>query len=186
MSDDAQPPRWICVFCGARSGSLSAYTEAAQALGEAMADKGINLVYGGSGLGIMSTVANAVLDRGGQATGVIPHHLIEKEEVAGRSTQLYVVKSMHERKSLMYRMSDAFLVLPGGYGSMDELMEVLTWSKLELHDKPVALLNIAGYYDALLQWFDHARDSGFIGAGDRELVQASDTVEGVLKVLGWE
>lgn len=186
MSDDAQPPRWICVFCGANSGSRSVYLDTARALGEAMAAKGINLVYGGSGLGIMAAVANAVLDRGGRATGVIPHHLIEKEKMAGRSTQLYVVKSMHERKSLMYKMSDAFIVLPGGFGSMDELMEVLTWSKLELHDKPVALLNIAGYYDALLSWFDHARENGFLGARDRELVLASDTVEGILKVLGCE
>jgi uncharacterized protein (TIGR00730 family) len=93
---------------------------------------------------------------------------------------------MHDRKGLMYKLADGFVALPGGYGSMDELLETLTWSKLGLHDKPVAMMNVGGYFDPLIQWFDHARDSGFIGSDDRELVQTADTVNGVLKALGWD
>jgi uncharacterized protein (TIGR00730 family) len=184
MSEQARSVRRICVFCGARPGNLADYTDSARALGQALVEKGIGLVYGGSGLGMMAVLAETVLDGGGDVIGVIPHHLIEQEKMAGRTTQLYVVKSMHDRKSLMYRLADAFVALPGGYGSMDELMETLTWSKLRLHDKPIAMMNVRGFYDPLIQWFDRARESGFIGIDDRELVQIADSVEGVLKVLG--
>ncbi|QHY99220.1 LOG family protein ORF6 in fasciation locus [Streptomyces sp. S4.7] len=183
MSEQSRPVRWVCVFCGARPGDKASYADSAHALGEVLAEKGIGLVYGASGLGLMGVLAKAVLDGGGDVIGVIPHHLVEREQMAGQATQLYLVKSMHDRKSLMYRLADAFVVLPGGYGSMDELMETLTWSKLGLHEKPTAILNVEGYYDPLIQWFDRARESGFIDIKDRELVQIADSVEGVLKAL---
>jgi uncharacterized protein (TIGR00730 family) len=184
MSTERRPLRSVAVFCGAQSGNLAAYCDSARELGLALAERGLRLVYGGSSLGIMATVAHAVLDNGGHAVGVIPHHLIEKEKVAGKATHIYVVKSMHARKSLMYHLSDAFVALPGGLGTLDELFEVLTWAKLGLHGKPVAVLNTGAYFDHLLSWLDHAHETGFLGSDGHELLRCAETVDGLLDQIG--
>ena len=184
MSIQRRPMRSMAVFCGAQAGNLAAYGDSARELGAAMAERRLRLVYGGSSLGIMATVADAVLDNGGQAVGIIPHHLIEKEEIAGNATHIYVVKSMHARKSLMYQLSDAFVALPGGFGTLDELFEVLTWAKLGLHGKPVGVLNTGGYFDHLLSWLDHARDTGFLSSDGHELLRCAATVDGLLDRIG--
>jgi cytokinin riboside 5'-monophosphate phosphoribohydrolase len=176
-------PSQICVFCGAKSGLFDGYTDFAERLGTELARQGIGLVYGGSRLGLMGTIAQAVLAEGGVVTGIIPAHLVDKEKVAGSNTQLYVVKNMHERKSLMYRLSDGFVALPGGFGTMDELLEIATWAKLNLHSKPITLANVGGYFESMLEWFDRAVADGFLTPGDRRLVRSADTVDGVLDQL---
>jgi uncharacterized protein (TIGR00730 family) len=184
MPVPTRAPRTVCVFCGAKSGNHTDYIDIAAELGVGLAKHGIRLVYGGSGLGVMAAIANAVIDAGGEVVGVIPHHLVEMEQVTSKVTHTYVVKSMHARKSLMYKLSDAFVALPGGMGTLDELFEVLTWTKLGLHSKPVTLLNTKGYFDHLLRWLDHARDTGFVGGGDHGILRISETVDDVLADLG--
>ncbi len=160
----------ICVFCGSKEGTRPAYAEAAKVLGSLLAREGIGLVYGGGGIGLMKLLADAVLDAGGQVTGVIPHALTIQKIAHPRVTDLRIVGSMHERKALMAELSDSFIALPGGYGTLEEFCEVLTWAQLGLHQKPCGLLNVAGFYDPLLAQLDLQVADGFLSPAMRTLV----------------
>jgi hypothetical protein len=160
----------ICVFCGSNIGSRPIYRERAQRLGEALAQRGLGLVYGGGRVGLMGALADAALAAGGEVIGVIPHMLSAKEIAHGGLTQMHLVSTMHERKALMADLADAFIALPGGYGTLDELCEILTWAQLGLHQKPCALYNIEGYYDPLLTLLDHAAAEKFLRPEHRALV----------------
>jgi hypothetical protein len=153
----------ICVYCGSSDGARPEYRQAAAALGRAMVKNDIDLVYGGASVGLMGTLADTVLDGGGKVTGVIPESLVNREISHPGLTELVVVNSMHERKSMMAELSDAFIALPGGIGTMDELFEILTWAHLGIHNKPCALLNVAGYYDHLNAFVNYGVNQGFIG-----------------------
>lgn len=152
----------ICVYCGSSDGARPEYRQAAAAFGRAMAEKEIDLVYGGASIGLMGTLADTVLDGGGKVTGVIPEPLINREISHSGLTELVVVSSMHERKSMMAELSDAFVALPGGIGTMDELFEILTWAHLGIHKKSCGLLNVAGYYDHLKAFIQHGVNQRFI------------------------
>jgi uncharacterized protein (TIGR00730 family) len=173
----------ICVFCGANHGKRPAYREAAHTVGELLAQRGITLVYGGGNVGLMGTVADACLASGGHVIGVIPKALAEKEIAHAGLTELRVVGSMHERKALMADLADAFLSLPGGFGTWDEFCEVLTWSQLGLQKKACAFLNVEGYYDALLSLANRAADDGFIRPEHRELLLVDTEAERLLDRL---
>jgi uncharacterized protein (TIGR00730 family) len=154
----------VCVYCGSREGSKPAYAQAARDLGAALARRGIGLVYGGGRIGLMGVVADAVLAEGGSVTGVIPRALVSKEVAHLDLKDLRVVGSMHERKALMAELSDAFIAMPGGFGTFEEMFEVLTWAQLRFHQKPCGLLNVEGFYDGLLSFLDHAMAEDFIRA----------------------
>ncbi|HEY0017713.1 MAG TPA: TIGR00730 family Rossman fold protein [Longimicrobium sp.] len=160
----------ICVFCGSSPGVRPEYADAARAMGRALAGQGMGLVYGGGRVGLMGIVADAVMQAGGEAVGVIPEALMRREVGHAALTELHVVGSMHERKALMADLSDGFVAMPGGYGTFEEFCEVITWSQLGIHPKPCALLNVAGYYDALLAMFDHGVAEGFIRPQHRAMV----------------
>ena len=160
----------ICVFCGSSPGVRPEYAEAARAMGAALAQRGMGLVYGGGRVGLMGIVADAVMQAGGEAVGVIPEALMRREVGHASLTELHVVASMHERKALMADLSDGFIAMPGGYGTFEEFCEVITWSQLGIHPKPCGLLNVAGYYDAMLAMFDHGVAEGFIRPQHRALV----------------
>lgn len=164
----------ICVFCGSRPGLLPEYAEAAAELGRILAAMEMGLVYGGGGIGLMRIIAESVLDAGGHVTGIIPRALAEKEIALTRLDDLRIVSSMHERKALMAELSDGFIALPGGIGTIEEFVEVLTWAQLGIHHKPCGLLNISGYYDQLLAFFDHMADHGFISRESLEMVLVDD------------
>jgi uncharacterized protein (TIGR00730 family) len=160
-----QPARQIqrlCVFCGSSTGSRPDYAEATVQLGKALANSGVALVFGGGRVGLMGILADSVLAAGGQAIGVIPRALVEKEIAHASLTKLHVVESMHQRKAMMANLADAFLLLPGGFGSWEEFCETVTWLQLGIHRKPCAVLNVAGYYDGLLSLADHALAEGFL------------------------
>jgi uncharacterized protein (TIGR00730 family) len=163
----------ICVFCGSRDGALADYVAQAEALGKALVGAGHGLVYGGAQVGLMGAVANAVLHSGGEATGVIPSALSKKEIAHDGLTELHVVDSMHERKALMNELSDAFIAMPGGGGTLEELFEVFTWAQLGIHHKPIGLLNVAGFYDKLLAFVDHAVSQQFLIEAHRQLILVS-------------
>jgi uncharacterized protein (TIGR00730 family) len=160
----------ICVFCGSSSGTGEIYIESARAVGRLLCERNIELVYGGGRVGLMGAVADACLAAGGRVTGVIPQLLVDKEVAHRGLTELRVVQTMHERKALMADLADAFLALPGGYGTWDELCEVLTWSQIGIHRKASALLNVNGYYDPLLAMVDRAVAEGFLRDVHRELL----------------
>jgi uncharacterized protein (TIGR00730 family) len=160
----------ICVFCGSRSGSRPEYARAAGELGRVLAERGIELVYGGGSVGLMGTLADAVLAAGGRVTGVIPEALATKEVAHWGLTELHVVPSMHVRKATMARLADAFIALPGGFGTLEELFEIVTWAQLGLHQKPAGLLNTAGFFDALLALVDHTVTEEFVRPENRELL----------------
>jgi len=162
--------RALCVFCGANHGLRPAYREAAHRLGELLAEREIRLVYGGGNVGLMGTVADACLAAGGRVIGVIPSALAEKEIAHAGLTEMHVVGTMHERKALMADLADAFLTLPGGFGTWDEFCEALTWTQLGLQKKACSFLNVEGYYDALLQLVERAAEDGFIRAEHRDLL----------------
>ncbi|MGO9544890.1 MAG: TIGR00730 family Rossman fold protein [Rhodomicrobium sp.] len=155
----------LCVYCGSGSGRDPRYKAAASALGRAMAEAGIGLVYGGGGNGLMGSVASAVRDHGGHVTGIIPASLLELENALENITERYVTNGFHERKMLMFNLSDGFVALPGGVGTLEELVEQLTWAQLGHHDKPIYIVNTAGYWDLLLQMFDRMREQHFIRPG---------------------
>jgi uncharacterized protein (TIGR00730 family) len=161
----------VCVYCGSRPGASPLFTEAAQAVGHWIGSHGGQLVYGGGCNGLMGTVAQATLDAGGRVVGVIPKALVEKEWANHSCTELHVVDSMHERKRLMAEHADAFLALPGGIGTFEEFFEVWTWRQLGYHDKPVGLLNLGGYYDALLQFLQHTVQQQFMGNWQMDLIR---------------
>ena len=165
----------VCVFCGASVGGRPEYTVAARVFGELLADRGIGLVTGGGSVGLMGVVTDAVLDAGGEALGVIPRRLVDRELGHHGMTALYIVDSMHERKALMHELADAFVALPGGYGTLDELFEALTWRQLGIHGKPIGVLDSEGYYQPLLELLDGLVEGGFVHAGSRsELLVAAE------------
>lgn len=173
----------LCVFCGSSSGTRPIYAEAAAQLGRALAKSKIALVFGGGRVGLMGILADSVLGAGGLAIGVMPRALVEKEIAHTSLTELHVVESMHQRKALMADLADAFLLLPGGFGSWEEFCEVLTWLHLGIHRKPCAILNVAGYYDGLLDLADHALAEGFLRPTHRKMLIVEQHTQVVLAQL---
>jgi uncharacterized protein (TIGR00730 family) len=173
----------ICVFCGSSSGARPSYAEAAASLARHLAANRIAIVYGGARVGLMGTLADAALDAGGEVIGVIPRSLVEKEVSHPGLSDLQVVGSMHERKARMAELSDAFIALPGGFGTFEELCEVLTWTQLGLHRKPCGILNIDGYYDPLLALFDHAVTERFLKPAHRRIVISDSRPESLVSRL---
>ena len=173
----------VCVFCGSNTGARPDYTTTAMALARLLASEEIGLVYGGSDVGLMRVLADTMLEAGGEVIGVIPQALVEKEVAHQGLTDLRVVGSMHQRKAMMVDLSDAFIALPGGFGTFDELCEVLSWAQLGLHRKPVGVLNAAGYFDHFLKMLDHAVAEGFLRPQHRALVVQAETPEDILKRL---
>ena len=173
----------ICVFCGSSAGSQPEYRACAEQLGAELTRRKIALVYGGGNVGLMGAIADSVLEAGGEAVGVIPEHLMSREIGHNRLTKLHIVRSMHERKALMSDLSDAFIALPGGFGTLEEFLEVLTWSQLGLHAKPCGIVNVLGYYTPLLAMLDHAVEERFLKPQNRALVLARDTPAELLKAL---
>lgn len=167
----------ICVFCGSSNGDREVYPQAAAAFGSLLAEHDIGLVYGGASVGLMGAVADAVLRANGNVTGVIPQSLVDKEIAHPSLTNMHIVETMHERKALMANLSDGFVALPGGIGTLEELFEMWTWAQLGLHDKPCVLLNIAGYYDQLIGFLDKMTDSGYLKEASRSQLQVACTPE---------
>ena len=172
--------RSVCVFCGSAMGSLDNYADTAAALGRAIANRGMTLVYGGAHVGLMGVVADAALGAGGRVVGVIPTSLVNRELAHTRVQDLRIVASMHERKNTMAALSDAFIALPGGVGTLDELFEMLTWTQLGFHDKPSVLLDVDGYFDPLVGFVDRAVAHGFIQRSCREALLVETDVERAL------
>ena len=173
----------VCVFCGSNPGARRAYAEAARGLGRTLAGRGMRLVYGGGAVGLMGTLADAALEAGGTVVGVIPGVLVEREIAHAGLTEIRVVHSMHERKYTMTELSDAFVALPGGVGTLEELFEVWTWSQLGLHAKPVGLLNVDGYFDALIAFLDHQTDERFMRGEHRDMLLVDTDPERLLERL---
>jgi uncharacterized protein (TIGR00730 family) len=173
----------ICVFCGSKTGSRPIYADTARRLGELMAERGLALVFGGGHIGLMGILADAVLDRGGRAIGVIPQALVDKELAHTGLTELHVVETMHERKSLMADLSNGFIALPGAFGTADELFEILTWAQLGLHSKPIGVLDVARYFAPVLAWLDVAVNEGFLPARHRKLLLKADSPEALLDLF---
>jgi uncharacterized protein (TIGR00730 family) len=171
----------VCVYCGSNRGLDRAYAEAAVELADALVDRGIELVFGGASRGIMGVIADRVLERGGLAHGVIPQQLVDKEVAHPGLTRQHVVGSMHERKMLMAALADGFIALPGGFGTLEEIIEIVTWGQLRFHDKPCGLLNTNGYFDALLGFLDHAQREGFVRPANRRMLLADARVNGLLE-----
>jgi uncharacterized protein (TIGR00730 family) len=176
-------PRRVCVFCGASPGNSQKYAQTAHELGEALVSAELGLVFGAGGVGIMGAVSDAVLAAGGEAIGVIPQSLRDREYARGDLSDLRIVSTMHERKALMHELSAAFVVLPGGLGTFEEFFEVLTWAQLGLHRKPIVVLDIDGYYRPLIELLDHAESSGFMRAADRALVSVVESTGEVIDTL---
>lgn len=160
----------ICVYCGSNPGSRPEYRQAARMLGHEMAARGLGLVYGGASIGVMGAVADAVLEKGGSAIGVIPHSLATKEVAHSQLDDLIVVESMHERKAKMAELSGGFIALPGGWGTIEEIFEMLTWAQLGFHEKPCGLLNVTSYYDHLFTFLEHAIDQRFVKEEYRPMI----------------
>jgi uncharacterized protein (TIGR00730 family) len=173
----------ICVFCGSSPGSRPEYRDAAEELAGELVRRNIGLVYGGGNVGLMGIVADAVLRAGGEAQGVIPEHLMAREVGHNGLTKLHVVHTMHERKALMADLSDAFVALPGGFGTLEEFCEVVTWTQLGLHAKPCGILNTLGYYSPLLRMFDHALEERFLKPENRALVLARESSAELVQAL---
>lgn len=173
----------VCVFCGASSGRLPAYAEAARAFGVAAAARGTGIVYGGGRVGLMGAVADGALSAGGEVIGVIPQALVDRELAHGGLTNLHVVGSLHERKALMAELADGFVALPGGFGTLDELLEQLTWSQLGLHAKPVGLLDVEEYWLPLIALARHATAEGFVRESDLAAIAVATDAPGLLDRL---
>ncbi len=152
----------VCVYCGSQDGRDPAHASVARAMGDALVDRGMRLVYGGGGIGMMGQIADQVLARGGEVIGVIPESLMRAEVAHAGVTKMHVTTGMHERKALMADLSDAFVAMPGGLGTLEELFETWTWAQLQYHDKPMGLLNVNGYFDGLMQWLKQAVDDGYV------------------------
>jgi uncharacterized protein (TIGR00730 family) len=166
-------PFSVCVYCGSRFGASPAFLSAARALGQAIASRGWRLVYGGGNVGLMGATADAALEAGGQVVGVIPERLMHREVGHRGLSELHVVQTMHERKRLMAELADAFIALPGGIGTLEELFEVWTWRHLGYHDQPIGLLNMGGFYDPLLAFMSHTREAGFIDDHQQAMLTVS-------------
>lgn len=173
----------VSVFCGSSSGNQAIYAEQAYHLGQHLAQTNIKLVYGGANVGLMGAVADGTLAGGGEVIGVLPHFLQAKEIAHPGLTELLLVDSMHERKQLMNEHCEGVIALPGGFGTLEELFEMLTWGQLGLHQKPIGILNIGGYYDALVQLLDHMVDQGLLRLINREMLLVDDSVEGLLQQM---
>ncbi len=177
----------VCVFCGSRDGTRDQYVGSARQMGQALARRGIGLVYGGGGVGLMGILADAALSAGGDVVGVIPEALMAREVAHQGLTDLRVVASMHDRKALMAELADAFVALPGGFGTLEEFCEALTWAQLGIHRKPCGLLNVEGFFDPLLSFFDHAVHERFVSPDHRSLVVVEEDPERLLDALSrWE
>ena len=173
----------LCVFCGSSPGADLAFASAARQLGALLADRGIGLVYGGASVGLMAEIANAAIAAQGEVIGVIPRSLVDREVAHRGLRDLRVVDSMHQRKAVMADLSDGFIAMPGGLGTLEEFFEVLTWAQLGMHTKPCGLLNIRGFYDKLLAFLDHAVDQRFIKPAHRATVIVADTPDALLAEL---
>ena len=186
MATDDRPLNRLCVFCGTNAGSRPEYGEAARELGALLAAEGIELVYGGASVGIMGELADAVQAGGGHVTGIIPQQLIQKEEAHRGIPDLIVVASMHQRKSQMADMSDGFIALPGGIGTLEGFFEILTWGQLGIHAKPCGILNTAGYFDSLIAFLDQAVKEGFLTAAHRSSIMVeSDPKPLLARIRAW-
>jgi len=179
----AQQKKWVCVFCASAAGASPEYLKAARELGRQVAKRGYGLLYGGATVGAMGAVADAALAAGGAVVGVIPEVICEREIDHRGLTELHVVGTMHERKAMLADRADAFVALPGGYGTMDEFIEILTWAQLRIHAKPCVLVNVQGFYEGLLRFLDTCVAEGFIQAENRKLVQVAGDPEEALAVM---
>jgi hypothetical protein len=180
---DSSRKKWVCVYCASAAGASPLYLQAATELGRSIAERGYGLVYGGATVGVMGAVADAALAAGGVVVGVIPEVIREREIDHKGLTELHVVGTMHERKAMLAARADAFVALPGGYGTMDEFIEVVTWAQLRIHAKPCVLVNLGGFYDGLLAFLDHTVREGFIQPENRGLVQAARDAEDALRLV---
>ena len=171
----------ICVYCGSNLGSRSLYSDAASELADVLVRHEFELVYGGASKGLMGVIADRVLELGGRVHGVIPKLLVEKEIAHDGLTELHVVASMHERKTMMAALSDGFIAMPGGFGTLEEIIEIVTWGQLRFHDKPCGLLNINGYFDALLRFLDHSEAEGFLRPENRRMLLADTDAAGLVR-----
>jgi uncharacterized protein (TIGR00730 family) len=177
----------VCVFCGSSPGAGPRYVEAAAAVGRALAERGIRLVYGGARVGMMGALANAAIAAGGEVTGVIPRQIVDLEVAHDDVPDLRTVDSMHERKALMADLADAFVALPGGIGTLEELFEVFTWAHLGIHEKPLGLLDVDGFYGPLEAMLDHVVEQGFLRPRTRALLVSDDSLDGLLaRFADWE
>jgi uncharacterized protein (TIGR00730 family) len=173
----------VAVYCGANAGANEMYTQQAQEMGRVLAERGMTLVYGGGRVGLMGAVADSALAHGGKVIGVIPDFLVAKEVEHRGVTELHIVKSMHERKLLMADLAEGFVAMPGGYGTMEELFEVLTWGQLGLHKKPIGVLNVAGYYDHLLRALDHMADEDLLRRENRNQLLSNPDPNGMIEEM---
>jgi uncharacterized protein (TIGR00730 family) len=183
MSAAGSPEKWIGVFCASASGASPEYLHAAAELGRRIAERGYGVLYGGTMVGAMGAVADAALAAGGAVVGFIPDVIQERQVEHRGLTELHVVRTMHERKAMLAARADAFVALPGGYGTMDEFIEIVTWAQLKIHAKPCVLVNVNGFWDGLLQFLDHCVEQGFIVAENRGLVQVARDPEEALAVV---
>ncbi|WP_138429281.1 TIGR00730 family Rossman fold protein [Fodinibius saliphilus] len=173
----------VCIYCGSKTGNNGSFTTKTKKLGHMLAANNIGLVYGGGSVGLMNEIANATLNRGGQVHGVIPQHLYDMEVAHEQLTALHITDTMHERKAMMAELSDAFIALPGGFGTFEELMEAITWKQLGIQHKTVILFNIEGYYDKLINFIDHSVDNGFITEQNRASLKIAENVDQCLSHL---
>ncbi len=173
----------VCVFCGSRKGTNPLHTTFARELGKSLAQNNIGLVFGGGSVGLMNEIANAVIEHDGHTHGVIPTHLNKRERIHPDVAKMEITDTMHERKATMSDLCDAYIAMPGGFGTFEELLEVITWAQLDLHDKPVILSNVDGYYDKLIDFFDHAVATEFIAPNSRRLLKTAETVEQCMQFL---
>ena len=173
----------VCIFCGSYQGTQPIYMITAHQMGMGLAQRGLGLVYGGGRVGLMGAVADGTMAGGGKVTGVIPQSLVDRELAHNGLSEIHVVKSMHERKAMMAEIADAFIAMPGGYGTLDELFEIITWAQLGFHHKPIALLNIGGYFDPLLTFIEHMATEGFIKPEHRGAVLVKNEVDTLLDTL---
>lgn len=178
-----RPIKSICIFCGSSSGSDADYTRKARELALLLADRKITLVYGGSNVGLMRILADTIMDAGGKVVGVMPHTLIRRDVAHKNISEFHVVDTMSERKAMMNDLADAFIAMPGGIGTLDELFEVMSWNQLELIDKPVALFNINGYYDNLIRFLDHSVEQRFVKAEHRQNLICESDVNRLLEKI---
>jgi uncharacterized protein (TIGR00730 family) len=176
-------PKWVCVFCGSSSGVLPVYREEAVTLGGLLGETGVGLVYGGAQVGLMGALADAALACGSEVIGVIPRMLAGVEVAHPRLSRLILVETMHERKALMAQEADAFIALPGGFGTLDEFFEILTWAQLGIHSKPCLLVNTGGYFNHLLTFLKVAVDQGFLKAKNQGLIRVVDSSQEALELL---
>ena len=173
----------VCVFCGSRTGNNPAHIAFARKLGQMLAQQNYGLVFGAGSVGLMNEVANAAIAHGGQTFGVIPKHLNKRERTHSQLSKLHITETMHERKATMANLADAFITLPGGFGTFEELLETITWAQLKIHSKPVIVANVDGYYDPLIKFIDHAVATEFITPANRHLFKTVSTVQQCIQYL---